>query len=142
PAQRLAGVRAIVREPQLLLFDEPLSILDAKLRRRVREEIRELQRKLDLTVAYVTRDQEEALAVSDRIIVMNAGRIAQVGRPEELYEEPANLIVANFMGEANLIDAELVEDRGPRALVRVGNVDLDLPRRSAMKGAVKLAIRP
>src|SRR3989440_3637884 len=128
-------------EPQGLLFDEPLSNLDAKLRRRVREEIRELQLKLNLTVAYVTHDQEEALAVSDRIIVMADGRIAQAGTPVELYEQPASRFVADFIGDANLIGAELVEERGDRALVRLGPLDLDLPRRGARKGPVTLAVR-
>src|SRR5947208_9649325 len=139
--QRVAVARALVMEPQVLLFDEPLSNLDAKLRRRVREEIRELQLKLDLTVAYVTHDQEEALAVSDRIIVMADGRIAQSGTPVELYEQPASLFVADFIGDANLVKAELVEERGDRALVRLGLLDLDLPRRGAHKGAVTLAVR-
>ena len=129
-------------EPQVLLFDEPLSNLDAKLRRRVREEIRELQRELNLTVAYVTHDQEEALAVSDRIIVMNAGRIAQAGTPVELYEQPKDLFVADFIGDANVIDADLIELRGERGLVRVGSAELELPRRGAAKGPIKIAIRP
>jgi iron(III) transport system ATP-binding protein len=140
--QRVAVARALVLEPQVLLFDEPLSNLDAKLRRRVREEIRELQQKLNLTVAYVTHDQEEALAVSDRIIVMNAGRIAQVGAPVDLYEQPADLFVADFIGDANIVAAELLEERGEFARVRFGGLTLDLPRRGAKPGAVKLAIRP
>src|SRR3954447_9287665 len=139
--QRVAVARALVMEPQVLLFDEPLSNLDAKLRRRVREEIRELQLKLNLTVAYVTHDQEEALAVSDRIMVMMDGQIAQAGAPVELYEQPASLFVADFIGDANLIDAALIEERGERALVRLGEVDLDLPRRGARKGPIKLAVR-
>ena len=139
--QRVAVARALVMEPQVLLFDEPLSNLDAKLRRRVREEIRELQLKLNLTVAYVTHDQEEALAVSDRIIVMENGRIAQAGTPTELYEEPASRFVADFIGDANLVTAELVEERGARALMRLGPIDLDLPRRGARKGPVTLAVR-
>ena len=139
--QRVAVARALVMEPQVLLFDEPLSNLDAKLRRRVREEIRELQLKLNLTVAYVTHDQEEALAVSDRIIVMENGRIAQIGTPAELYEQPASRFVADFIGDANLIPAELIEERGARALVRLGPIDLDLPRRGAGKGPVTLALR-
>jgi len=139
--QRVAVARALVMEPQVLLFDEPLSNLDAKLRRRVREEIRELQLKLNLTVAYVTHDQEEALAVSDRVIVMESGRIAQIGTPAELYEEPAGRFVADFIGDANLVSAELVEERGARALVRLGPIDLDLPRRGARTGPVTLAIR-
>ncbi|MDJ1159660.1 ABC transporter ATP-binding protein [Chelatococcus sp. SYSU_G07232] len=140
--QRVAVARALVLEPQVLLFDEPLSNLDAKLRRRVREDIRELQLKLNLTVAYVTHDQEEALAVSDRIIVMSNARIAQSGTPHELYEEPASLFVADFIGDANLVDALVVEEREERALVRVGGLDLDLPRRGATRGPVKLAVRP
>ena len=139
--QRVAVARALVMEPQVLLFDEPLSNLDAKLRRRVREEIRELQLKLNLTVAYVTHDQEEALAVSDRIIVMADGRIAQAGTPVELYEQPASRFVADFIGDANLVAAELVEERGERALVRLGPLDLELPRRGARKGPVTLAMR-
>ena len=139
--QRVAVARALVMEPQVLLFDEPLSNLDAKLRRRVREEIRELQLKLNLTVAYVTHDQEEALAVSDRIIVMAEGRIAQAGSPVELYEQPASRFVADFIGDANLVAAELVEERGERALVRLGPLDLDLARRGARKGPVTLAVR-
>jgi iron(III) transport system ATP-binding protein len=139
--QRVAVARALIMEPQVLLFDEPLSNLDAKLRRRVREEIRELQLELKLTVAYVTHDQEEALAVSDRIIVMHDGRIAQAGTPVELYEQPASLFVADFIGDANLVDAELTEERGERALIRLGELDLDLARRGARKGPVKLAVR-
>src|SRR5882724_10680919 len=139
--QRVAVARALVMEPQVLLFDEPLSNLDAKLRRRVREEIRELQLKLNLTVAYVTHDQEEALAVSDRIIVMADGRIAQSGTPVELYEQPASLFVADFIGDANVVVAEMVEERGERALVRFSPLDLDLARRGARKGPLKLALR-
>src|SRR5438067_9365170 len=108
--QRVAVARSLVLEPAVLLFDEPLSNLDAKLRRRVREEIRELQQSLHLTVIYVTHDQEEALAVSDHVIVMEAGRIAQQGTPTELYEAPASRFLADFIGDANLIDGDLVAD--------------------------------
>jgi len=139
--QRVSVARALVMEPKVLLFDEPLSNLDAKLRRRVREEIRELQLKLNLTVAYVTHDQEEALAVSDRIIVMEQGHIAQAGTPAELYRQPASRFVADFIGDANLVSAELLEECGERALVRFGTLDLDLPRRGARKGPVTLALR-
>jgi iron(III) transport system ATP-binding protein len=140
--QRVAVARALVLEPQVLLFDEPLSNLDAKLRRRVRDDIRELQRNLNLTVAYVTHDQDEALAVSDRIVVMSNARIAQSGAPRELYEEPASLFVADFIGDANLVKGEIVEVRGDRALVRLGPLDLDLPRRGARLGPGTLAVRP
>jgi iron(III) transport system ATP-binding protein len=140
--QRVAVARALVLEPKVLLFDEPLSNLDAKLRRRVREDIRELQQKLALTVAYVTHDQEEALAVSDRIIVMSNARIAQIGAPRELYEEPSSLFVADFIGDSNLLDAQVVEERGERALVRLGKLQLELPRRNARLGPAKAAVRP
>jgi iron(III) transport system ATP-binding protein len=140
--QRVAVARALVLEPQVLLFDEPLSNLDAKLRRRVREDIRELQQSLNLTVAYVTHDQEEALAVSDHIIVMSNARIAQTGAPRELYEEPANLFVADFIGDANIINGDLVSIAGPTAQVNIGNLSLQLPHRNASQGPVKLAVRP
>jgi iron(III) transport system ATP-binding protein len=93
-------------------------------------------------VGYVTHDQEEALAVSDKIIVMSNARIAQVGTPFQLYEEPANLFVADFIGDANVIDAELVSASGSDGLVRVGSTELTLPRRGTSPGKVKLAIRP
>lgn len=102
--QRVAVARAIVQKPEVLLFDEPLSNVDAKLRRKVRAEIRDLQRRFGLTAVYVTHDQEEALSVSDRIIVMQAGKIAQIGTPQDLYDRPATPFVADFIGDANLID--------------------------------------
>jgi iron(III) transport system ATP-binding protein len=140
--QRVAVARALVLEPQVLLFDEPLSNLDAKLRRRVREDIRELQQSLNLTVAYVTHDQEEALAVSDRIIVMSNARIAQTGTPRELYEQPADLFVADFIGDANIISGEVVDVVGADAHVRIGSATLQLPHRNVSRGPVKLAVRP
>ena len=106
--QRVAVARAVVLEPQVLLFDEPLSNLDAKLRRHVREEIRELQRQLGITAVYVTHDQAEALAISDRVIVMSNAAIAQEGSPRELYEEPADRFVADFIGDANIVEVEIV----------------------------------
>ncbi len=141
--QRVAVARALVLEPTVLLFDEPLSNLDAKLRRRVREEIRELQQTLGLTTVYVTHDQEEALAVSDRIIVMRNAEIAQEGAPGELYEAPRDLFVADFIGDANVIDAEITGRDGDRATVRVGDrAELRLPHRDLPAGPVKIAVRP
>jgi iron(III) transport system ATP-binding protein len=140
--QRVAVARAIVLEPQVLLFDEPLSNLDAKLRRRVREELRALQQDLRLTVVYVTHDQEEALAVSDRIIVMNAARVSQDGTPRELYASPANRFVADFMGDANLLDVEIVSRQGTEAEIRVGPLALRLPHRGIDVGHASLAVRP
>jgi iron(III) transport system ATP-binding protein len=140
--QRVAVARALVLEPQVLLFDEPLSNLDAKLRRRVREEIRELQQDLNLTVAYVTHDQEEALAVSDRIIVMSNARIAQEGEPRELYEQPANAFVADFIGDANLIDVAITSVTDGRADVALGPLTVALPARDLSVGPARIAIRP
>ena len=135
--QRVAVARALVLEPLVMLFDEPLSNLDARLRRSMREEIRALQQRLKLTVAYVTHDQSEALAVSDQIIVMEAGRIAQAGTPQQLYEQPNSEFVAGFMGEAMLFDGEALADGS----VRLGPLRVQ-PRQPVAAGAVKVAVRP
>jgi len=140
--QRVAVARALVLEPQVLLFDEPLSNLDAKLRRRVREEIRDIQLSLGLTSVYVTHDQQEALAVSDRIIVMNEAVIAQEGSPHELYESPADLFVADFIGDANVVQAEIVAVNDGTATVRYGEAEITLRNRGYPPGPVHLAIRP
>ena len=140
--QRVAVARAVVLEPEVLLFDEPLSNLDAKLRRQVREDVRELQQKLGITAVYVTHDQEEALAVSDRIIVMNEAVIAQIGSPRELYEAPASRFVADFIGDANLVEARIEAVNGGRARVAVAGLLLDLAARDFSQGAGLLAIRP
>jgi iron(III) transport system ATP-binding protein len=140
--QRVAVARALVLEPQVLLFDEPLSNLDAKLRRRVREEIRDIQQKLGLTAVYVTHDQEEALAVSDRIIVMRNAKIAQEGTPRDLYERPVDTFVADFIGDANIVPGEIVAVDGGGAAIRVGAVDLPLPSWSGALGPARIAIRP
>jgi iron(III) transport system ATP-binding protein len=101
--QRVALARAIAFSPTVVLFDEPLSNLDAKLRAEMRVELRELQRRLDITSVYVTHDQEEALAISDRVIVMNVGVIEQIGTPEDIYNRPRSRFVADFVGSANLL---------------------------------------
>src|ERR1700690_1243789 len=132
----------MVLEPKGLLFDEPLSNLDARLRRRVRDEIRSLQRSLGLTVVYVTHDQSEALAISDRIVVMNSARIAQDGTPRALYEAPADRFVVNFMGEASILAVEVAAVDGDHAIVRFGEATLSLPRRGLGIGEAELAIRP
>jgi iron(III) transport system ATP-binding protein len=139
--QRVAVARSLVLEPAVLLFDEPLSNLDAKLRRRVRQEIRELQQSLHLTVLYVTHDQEEALAVSDHVIVMEGGRIAQQGAPAELYEAPASRFLADFIGDANLVEGEVIATpEGPR--FTAGSVSVALPADKAAAGPATLAVRP
>ncbi len=135
--QRVAVARALVLEPAVLLFDEPLSNLDARLRRSMREEIRALQQRLGLTVAYVTHDQSEALAVSDQIIVMDHGVIAQAGMPHDLYERPGSEFVAGFMGEAMLFDGVLLADGS----VQVGPIRL-VCEPALAPGKVKVAVRP
>ncbi len=141
--QRVAVARAIVLEPKVLLFDEPLSNLDAKLRRRVREDIRALQQELALTVVYVTHDQEEALAVSDRIIVMDSSRIVQDGTPRDLYERPATRFIADFIGNANLLPVVIAGRSGAVASARLADrLTLDLPHRDMPDGPAELAVRP
>ncbi len=135
--QRVALARALVLEPAVLLFDEPLSNLDARLRREMREEIRALQQRLQLTVAYVTHDQSEALAVSDHIIVMDHGVIAQRGTPQALYEAPASEFVAGFMGEATLFPARA----DGTASVLLGPLRVEA-RQPMPAGPLKVAVRP
>jgi iron(III) transport system ATP-binding protein len=135
--QRVALARALVLEPSVLLFDEPLSNLDTRLRREMREEIRSLQQRLKLTVAYVTHDQGEALAVSDQIIVMNQGRIAQIGTPQDLYESPQSAFVAGFMGEAVLLEGRC-DGAGAATL---GPLSVRAPS-TLGAGAATIAVRP
>ena len=140
--QRVAVARALVLEPSVLLFDEPLSNLDARLRRQMREEIRDLQKRLSLTVVYVTHDQAEAMAVSDRIIVMNRAVIAQEGAPRELYEQPRDPFVAGFMGDANRVRGTMTRRDATYGDVTLGAVTLLLPHRGLPDGAVEVSIRP
>jgi iron(III) transport system ATP-binding protein len=140
--QRVAVARALVLEPQVLLLDEPLSNLDARLRRRVRTEIRELQQRLGFTAVYVTHDQDEALAVSDRIVILDKGRIAQEGSPREIYEAPASTFVADFMGEANVLPCEVISHDGTLAIVRLGGLEQRVAARPVQSGPARLAARP
>src|SRR5438067_9735067 len=117
--QRLALARALVMEPRLLLLDEPLSNLDAKLRERMRFELKRLQRELGITTVYVTHDQSEALALSHAIAVMNRGRIEQIGTPREIYERPLNQFVADFVGTTNFLDATVSGADGGDGFYRV-----------------------
>lgn len=117
--QRVAMARAIVNEPKLLLLDEPLGALDLKLREDMQYELIRLKEELGITFLYVTHDQEEALTMSDRIIVLNNGYIQQIGTPEEIYNEPQNAFVADFIGDSNIIDATMVRDK----LVRICDTD-------------------
>ena len=110
--QRVAIARAVVNKPLVLLLDEPFSALDYKLRRAMQLEIKRLQRRLGITFVFVTHDQEEAFAMSDRVVVMNQGRIEQIGTPQEIYEEPSNLYVARFVGEINILPARIMSVPG------------------------------
>ena len=144
--QRVAIARALVIRPQVLLFDEPLSNLDARLRVNMRTEIRELQKSLGITAIYVTHDQEEAMTLSSRIGLMNHGEIVQVGTPSEIYEYPNSRFVAEFVGSVNTFEGKLVEDEP--SYVRIGSDDLEAPIyvdhgvSSAPGATVWAAIRP
>ena len=137
--QRVALARALVVEPETLLLDEPLSNLDANLREEMRFEIRRLHDEFGITSVYVTHDQGEAMVTSDRVVVMNQGRIEQVGTPEEVYETPRTRFVALFIGTNNVIDCRL---EGCHAIVSGGELRLTEPRGGAAKGPASLAIRP
>ncbi len=140
--QRVALARSLVMQPKVLLFDEPLSNLDAKLRKRMREEIRLLQQRLGITAIYVTHDQAEALAISDRIVVMDKGRISQIGTPLELYKAPGNRFVAEFIGEANFLPAQLESVEDGWAGIRIGPQRLRVRSRPLEAGPVTVLARP
>jgi spermidine/putrescine transport system ATP-binding protein len=142
--QRVALARALVLDPSVLLLDEPLGALDAKLRRTLQVELKALQETVGVTFLYVTHDQEEALTMSDRLAVMAAGRIAQIGTPEQVYEEPETAYVADFLGISNLIDAVAVGANGS-GCCRLTLGDFQLEAEHGMVsavGSVKIAIRP
>ena len=142
--QRVAVARAMVLRPEVLLFDEPLSNIDSKLRRSMRDDIRRLQQASGITSIYVTHDQSEALAVSDEIIIIRNGNIEQKGPPKSLYHGPESAFVANFIGESNVVDAEF-RQQGPKKQVIVGGVVIDLPADKKVpekSGPVKLSLRP
>ena len=141
--QRVALARSLVVEPTILLLDEPLSNLDAKLRERMRTELKQLQRRTGITFVYVTHDQAEALALSDRIAVMHQGRLQQYGAPREVYRRPANRVVADFMGLLNLLPAK-IRQNGGGLVVAAGPLELavELPAGLRDGDPVDLAIRP
>ena len=142
--QRVALARAMVVEPSVLLFDEPLSNLDAKLRVSMRTEIRRIQQTLGITAVYVTHDQAEAMAISDNIIIMNKGVIAQMGSPEEIYHHPKSEFVADFIGEVNFLTGELVSRNGSQCTVRISGHDVtaDNPDGFDVGKTCKLVLRP
>lgn len=140
--QRVALARAFVIEPSVLLMDEPLSNLDAKLRVQMRTTIKKLQRRLGITTVYVTHDQEEALAISDRIAVMNQGNIMQIGSPEEIYRKPANPFVANFIGVSNFIDCTVQTGAGKAEVKLPGGYSISIPVSRDYEGEAILSARP
>ena len=140
--QRVAVARAIVLEPKVLLFDEPLSNLDAKLRRQVREDIRNIQQRLGVTTIYVTHDQEESLAISDNVIVMNKSIIAQEGKPIDLYDNPNTKFVANFIGDANIIKAEATSKNDTLHTLKIGEVIVEVNSTKKINKTTSIALRP
>jgi iron(III) transport system ATP-binding protein len=144
--QRLALARALVMEPALLLLDEPLSNLDAKLREKMRFELKRLQRELKITTVYVTHDQSEALALSHQIAVMNEGRIQQIGTPREIYEGPANQFVADFVGNTNFIEGIVVTygaiPSSSRIRTEIGEVSVVVPHDVHVNQQVAISVRP
>jgi putative spermidine/putrescine transport system ATP-binding protein len=140
--QRVALARALAIKPRVLLLDEPLSALDAKIRASLRQEIRDIQRQLGITTIFVTHDQEEALSLSDRVVVMNAGQIEQIGTPFEIYNHPQTSFVASFVGTLNLLPAEVVDAGAGRVRVAGQEIQLASPIEQALGSRVQLALRP
>jgi ABC-type Fe3+/spermidine/putrescine transport system ATPase subunit len=142
--QRVGLARALVYRPKVLLLDEPLSNLDAKLREEMRFDIKDLQRRLDITAVYVTHDQAEALALSDRVAVMNEGRIEQVGSPDEIYDQPGSQFVADFIGLSDFIEGIILSVEAEKAMVAVDELQFAVPASPRMRPREKLLffIRP
>lgn len=143
--QRVALARALISRPKVLLLDEPLSALDAKIREEVRQELRDLQRQTNLTFIYVTHDQEEALALSDRIAVMHKGRVEQIGTPKEIYDRPTSLFVAQFIGKANFLTGKVIEQQLDKLLIEVQNTRIKATTSDyipSLGETVTLMIRP
>ncbi|MEM6546967.1 MAG: ABC transporter ATP-binding protein [Pseudomonadota bacterium] len=141
--QRVALARALAPEPKVLLLDEPLSALDLKLRQQMRVELKQIQQRTGITFIFVTHDQEEALTMSDRIAVMSAGRVQQVGAARDIYEAPANRFVADFIGETNLLEAEVLAVNGSATRVRLpGGIEFDAVGKPPANGRAHISIRP
>jgi spermidine/putrescine transport system ATP-binding protein len=138
--QRVALARALVNKPQVLLLDEPLGALDLKLRKQMQLELKRIQSEVGITFIYVTHDQDEAMTMSDRIAVMNAGRFEQIGAPQDVYEAPATEFVAGFLGASNLLDGEIVN--GKVKLAAGSTVEVPGDRLGATSGSIRIGVRP
>lgn len=138
--QRVALARALVVEPQVLLFDEPLSNLDAKLRDHMREEIRRIQQRLKITAIYVTHDQSEAMALSDKIVVMNKGKIEQVGSPQEIYKKPKSTFVADFIGKVNFLPCKVLQQNQQESEVELFGQNYSIPDAAPIQGESALVV--
>lgn len=140
--QRVALARAIVIKPQLLLLDEPLSALDAKIREKMQMELRNIQHEVGVTTILVTHDQAEAMAMSDRIAVMNFGRIARLGAPFEIYEKPGDRFTSNFLGSTNMFDGEVSEQSGDMVVVNCNGVELSVQGKGTKGSEITVGVRP
>ncbi|NMA23656.1 MAG: ABC transporter ATP-binding protein [Spirochaetales bacterium] len=142
--QRVALVRALVLEPGVLLFDEPLSNLDAKLRLHMRDEIRRIQKDIGITSVYVTHDQSEAMAMSDKVVILKDGIVQQVGTPQEVYQHPANEFVANFIGKANIIKAKIAKKTAKEVVIDLEEIQYTLQQETSWKvgDEVNVVVRP
>jgi spermidine/putrescine transport system ATP-binding protein len=141
--QRVAVARALINRPEVLLLDEPLGALDLKLRRQMQIELKRIQTDVGITFVHVTHDQEEAMTMADTIAVMRAGRVEQLGTPEELYERPASAYVANFLGQSNLLDVEVLDSAADSTTAQVHGVRLRLPGRHGAAGTgLQVGVRP
>lgn len=139
--QRVALARALVNKPQVLLLDEPLGALDLKLRKQMQLELKRIQSEVGITFIYVTHDQDEAMTMSDRIAVMNAGHLEQIGAPQEMYESPATGFVAGFLGASNLLEGEVAAD-GRVRLAAGSTIEVSSDRLAGLSGAIKVGVRP
>ena len=142
--QRVALARALVFSPELLLLDEPLSALDRALRKELQRELKDLHERVGTTFIYVTHDQEEALFMSDRIAILRDGRVEQLGTPQELYENPKSIFVANFLGKSNFLSARIVQKNGAVMTYEVGGIEFNLKREHVpeLDGEISIALRP
>lgn len=143
--QRVALARALAIDPKMLLLDEPLSALDKKLREDMQIELRQIQQRVGITTLFVTHDQEEALALADRVVVMHQGSISQVGTPEEIYRRPADRFVATFIGKSNIFEARCIRTQGDRAVCAIaGNIPVEVARREAVAEGeeIYVSVRP